>query len=58
MKTQQKTLTDRFQQIEALHILLALKVITQRDFWLLTGNYRICPDYPIAQNLKGGEKKE
>jgi len=41
MKTTQATLQDRFQRIDALHILLSSKIITQHDFWLLTGAYKI-----------------
>ena len=46
MSATQTTLTNG---IDALHILLTSKTITQRDYWLLTNNFRI---------LKDGEKKK
>ncbi|MCK4347012.1 MAG: hypothetical protein KAW47_00200 [Thermoplasmatales archaeon] len=57
MKTQQKTLTERFQWVDALHILLHSKIITQHDFWLLTGNYITLKELPsVEEDLPGNIK--
>lgn len=49
MKIQQKTLTDRFQWVDVLCILLHSKIITQHDFWLLTGNYITLKELPSVE---------
>ena len=49
MKTTQTTISDRFEWIESLHFLLASKLITQHDFWLLTGNYVTLKEFPSVE---------
>ena len=49
MKTLQTTLSDSFQWIESLHFLLASKLITQHDFWLLTGNFVTLDEFPSVE---------
>ena len=59
MKTTQTTLQDRFQWIESLHFLLASKLITQRDFLLLTGNYKTLTELPsVEQDLPPSVKSD
>lgn len=59
MKTAQTTLKDRFQWIEALHILLASKIITLRDYWLLTGNYVMLKELPsVEEDLPANVKAD
>jgi len=40
-KRRQEKLSDSLERIEALEILKDAGIITQRDYWILTGNYRI-----------------
>jgi hypothetical protein len=39
-KQLQSTLTDSINAVDAIEFLKDTRVITQRAFWLLTGNYR------------------
>ena len=49
MKVIQTTISDRFEWIESLHFLLASKLITQHDFWLLIGNYVSLKELPSVE---------
>ena len=40
-KRRQEKLSDSLERIEALEILKDAGIITQRDYWILTGNYRV-----------------
>jgi len=41
MNKRQENLFDSIKRIEAIKRLRDRGIITQRDYWLLTGNYRI-----------------
>jgi len=43
-KRRQEKLSDSLERIEALEILKDAGIITQRDYWILTGNYRVLTD--------------
>lgn len=43
-KSRQEKIEDAFERVEALEILRDAGIITQRDYWLLTGNYRVLED--------------
>ena len=40
-KRRQEKLFNTFERVEALEFLKDIGIITQRDYWILTGNYRI-----------------
>ena len=41
MNKRQENLFDNIKRIEAIKTLKDRGIITQRDYWLLTGNYQI-----------------
>jgi len=43
-KRRQEKLFNTFERVEALEFLRDIGIITQRDFWILTGNYRVLTD--------------
>ena len=40
-KCRQEKLFNTFERVEALKFLKDIGIITQRDYWILTGNYKI-----------------
>lgn len=40
-KSRQEKILDTLERVEALEFLKDAGIISQRDYWLLTGNYRI-----------------
>lgn len=59
MKTTQTTIRDRFLWIESLHFLLASKIITLHDFWLLSGNYVTLKVLPsVEEDLPANVKED
>jgi len=40
-KRRQEKLFNTFERVEALEFLKDIGIITQRDYWILTGNYKI-----------------
>jgi len=40
-KRRQEKLFNTFERVEALKFLKDIGIITQRDYWILNGNYKI-----------------
>jgi len=43
-KSRQEKLLDTLERVEAIDFLRDAGIISQRDYWLLTGNYRVLAD--------------